>query len=340
MRSGNGRHRRPRQAPAVFVTAGVAGAGIAIPLLGATGAHAADAATWDRVARCESGGMWSADTGNGYYGGLQFTQETWERAGGRDYAPRADLASRSQQITIAEKVLADKGPEAWPSCATDAGLSKDGEPADVNPGSLDLGLDLPDPDPDEGGTPDPHSSPSGGGSREDKDAGEGAGDRGDTGTGSDHGRPDGGESDSGDADGTGSPSPAPDDSGAPRGTTGGSGAHRGGHDAGEATPDETPDPSASSQAGRHRGEPAPDAGHGTSRESGRHASRERHADAKPWPADGDYQVRPGDNLSAIAARHALPGGWQELYDANKGVVGGDPDLILPGQRLVLDDSER
>ncbi|WP_143665945.1 transglycosylase family protein, partial [Streptomyces griseus] len=69
MGSANGRHRRPRQAPAIVVAAGVTGSAIAIPLLGASGAHAAEASTWDRVAECESGGMWSADLGNGYYGG-------------------------------------------------------------------------------------------------------------------------------------------------------------------------------------------------------------------------------------------------------------------------------
>ncbi|WP_234370725.1 transglycosylase family protein, partial [Streptomyces luridiscabiei] len=69
MGSANGRHRRPRQAPAIVVAAGVTGSAIAIPFLGAAGAHAADATTWDRVAECESGGMWSADLGNGYYGG-------------------------------------------------------------------------------------------------------------------------------------------------------------------------------------------------------------------------------------------------------------------------------
>ncbi|WP_309032971.1 transglycosylase family protein, partial [Streptomyces alfalfae] len=73
MLSGNGRHRRPRQAPALVVAAGVTGSAIAIPLLGATGAHAADGAAWDRVAECETGGAWSQNTGNGYYGGLQLS---------------------------------------------------------------------------------------------------------------------------------------------------------------------------------------------------------------------------------------------------------------------------
>ncbi|MEL5960837.1 transglycosylase family protein, partial [Streptomyces sp. CLV115] len=136
MGSANGRHRRPRQAPAIVVAAGVTGSAIAIPLLGASGAHAADATTWDRVAECESGGMWSADLGNDFYGGLQFSQETWKAYGGAAYAERADLASRAQQIAVAEKVLADRGPKAWPSCAVISGLAVDGTLPGVDPGSV------------------------------------------------------------------------------------------------------------------------------------------------------------------------------------------------------------
>lgn len=126
MGSANGRHRRPRQAPAIVVAAGVTGSAIAIPLLGASGAHAADATTWDRVAECESGGAWSADFGNGSYGGLQLSPETWKAYGGEAYAERADLASRAQQIAVAEKVLDARGPKAWPSCAVISGLAADG----------------------------------------------------------------------------------------------------------------------------------------------------------------------------------------------------------------------
>jgi hypothetical protein len=71
---------------------------------------------WDAVARCESGGDWSINTGNGFYGGLQFTPSTWLAFGGADHAPRADLATRKQQIAVAEKVLAEQGPGAWPTC--------------------------------------------------------------------------------------------------------------------------------------------------------------------------------------------------------------------------------
>jgi len=71
---------------------------------------------WSGVAQCESGGNWSINTGNGFYGGLQFTQGTWAAYGGTAYAPRADLASPSSQIAVAEKVLAGQGVGAWPVC--------------------------------------------------------------------------------------------------------------------------------------------------------------------------------------------------------------------------------
>jgi hypothetical protein len=71
---------------------------------------------WDAVARCESGGDWSINTGNGYYGGLQFSPLTWAAYGGLAYAARADLATREEQIAVAEEVLAGQGPGAWPTC--------------------------------------------------------------------------------------------------------------------------------------------------------------------------------------------------------------------------------
>jgi hypothetical protein len=71
---------------------------------------------WDAVAACESGGDWSIDTGNGFYGGLQFTNSTWQAYGGGAYAPQANEASREAQIAIAEKVYAGQGAGAWPVC--------------------------------------------------------------------------------------------------------------------------------------------------------------------------------------------------------------------------------
>lgn len=81
----------------------------------------ASGSIWDRVAACESGGNWHINTGNGFYGGLQFTYSTWLGYGGGAYAPRADLATRDQQIAIAQKVLAGQGWNAWPVCSYKAG---------------------------------------------------------------------------------------------------------------------------------------------------------------------------------------------------------------------------
>ncbi|MBT2447055.1 LysM peptidoglycan-binding domain-containing protein [Streptomyces sp. ISL-43] len=78
---------------------------------------------WDCLADCESGGRWAVDTGNGFYGGLQFWQPTWEEYGGLLFAPRADLATREQQIRVAEDLLGSQGWEAWPVCATRYGLA-------------------------------------------------------------------------------------------------------------------------------------------------------------------------------------------------------------------------
>jgi resuscitation-promoting factor RpfA len=77
---------------------------------------------WDALAACESGGDWSIDTGNGYYGGLQFSSSTWQAYGGGEFASRADLASRDEQITVAERVRSDGGFGAWPTCAGRLGL--------------------------------------------------------------------------------------------------------------------------------------------------------------------------------------------------------------------------
>ncbi|MFJ6486118.1 MULTISPECIES: LysM peptidoglycan-binding domain-containing protein [unclassified Streptomyces] len=78
---------------------------------------------WDCVADCESGGRWSVNTGNGFYGGLQFWQPTWEAFGGLVFAKRADLASRVQQIRVAEEVLGSQGWQAWPVCSKRYGLA-------------------------------------------------------------------------------------------------------------------------------------------------------------------------------------------------------------------------
>ncbi|MDX2563756.1 transglycosylase family protein [Streptomyces sp. TX20-6-3] len=359
MRSGNGRHRRPRQAPAIVVAAGVTGSAMALPLLATGSASAADAATWDRVAECESGGQWSANFGNGMYGGLQFTQDSWERNGGLTYAPSPDLASRAQQIAVAEKALA-KGSTEWATCAPIAGLTNDGTSPGVDPGPASVPKAPTGPVPESNWT---------------------------TGLpGTSEGSPEkaGASTDAKKATGTASPtapatpvsptapvtpttpaSPsvstdpshptvpttpgAPDESLTP--VTPGTPTTPGATAPGGPTDDAS---SATPGTGKHRGDAAPEeAGNpDSSVDSGRHASSGNKLTESPLqksPADaskesdatdsqgksGAYLVRPGDNLSDIAQENELPGGWTALYDANRQTVGLDPDLILPGQALDL-----
>ncbi|MEV0692197.1 transglycosylase family protein [Streptomyces sp. NPDC050388] len=215
-----GRHRRyqPNRINRASLTVTAGGAGVALPLLGTGVAQAADVDTWDKVAACESSDDWDINTGNGYYGGLQFTQSTWEAFGGTRYAPRADLATKDQQIAIAEKVLDGQGPGAWPVCSKRAGLSRGGDTPDIRPTT-------------------------------DRTGGKGAG----------------------------------------RSTVE------------EVKPQHTPQ----SRAGRAE----------------------------------MYTVVRGDTLSGIAAEERVRGGWRGLYEANGAIIGADPDLILPGQRLTLPDGK-
>lgn len=194
-------------------TAVLAGAALLAPLglLAANGnAAAADGGVWDRIAQCESGGNWHINTGNGYYGGLQFAPSTWRAYGGTAYAPTADRASKDQQIAVATKVQRAQGWGAWPTCSARAGAY----------GS------------------------------------------------------------------------------APAASTAGSASST---KAAPSTPAQAPE--------RSSGHP----NRGSSR--------------------GDYTVREGDTLSGIAARHGTT--WQRLYAANRSVIGADPHLIVPGQRLEL-----
>ncbi|WP_406861328.1 transglycosylase family protein [Streptomyces sp. HUAS MG47] len=308
------------------------GSALALPLLAAGSASAADEATWDRVAECESGGLWSADFGNGLYGGLQFTQETWDTYGGTEYAARPDLASRGQQIAVAEKALAAQGAKTWATCAAIVGLNDDGtlkKPADPSTGVLP-------------GTPaDPSASP-------DASANQDGNGKGSEGSQDDEtsGKPEksllpdaagqpGGQSDEGATPATpvtpieGSVTPA-----AP-----GTGKHRG-----EAASENPNEPGESPESGRHAA-PGDDA----TRDAGRldlgetadtDANATKGATGGNADTSGEYVVQPGDNLTQIAAEHELDGGWRALYKANKETVGGDPDLILPGQNLELTDRQK
>ncbi len=123
--------RRDQQRPAhKRRPARAAGAALAIlavsaaALVAAPAARADAGAVWNRVAACESGGRWNINTGNGYYGGLQFSSSTWGGYGGGRYASRADLATRDEQIAVAQRVLYRQGPGAWPVCSIRAGLTK------------------------------------------------------------------------------------------------------------------------------------------------------------------------------------------------------------------------
>src|SRR6185312_14712746 len=134
-----GRHRRPSTARTVALRTATAGALIGGPDLAlAAPASAAPLSVWDSVAQCESTNNWSINTGNGYYGGLQFAQSTWEGYGGLQYAPRADLATKSQQIAVAEKTLAGQGWGAW-ACASMVGAygSPENRDAGASGGSSD-----------------------------------------------------------------------------------------------------------------------------------------------------------------------------------------------------------
>ncbi|MFF8192084.1 transglycosylase family protein [Streptomyces bobili] len=326
MLSGNGRHRRPRQAPALLVAAGVTGTAIAIPLLGATGASAADGTVWDTVAECESGGSWSADTGNGEYGGLALSQEDWEAYGGLEFAERPDLASRNQQISVAQKVLADQGIGAWGTCGLTSGLTKANGAGSVDTGVADDSSD---------------SSVSSGLSDLSKGS---SGSSGSSKPSDPTGESDPSAESSPEGTDSASLSPSSPSSGTPDNSSVSdtpSDVDASASESGDSTPTATPeaDDSAKSlqdegswslvdtgslSSGRHRGPiaeeavPAPDGT--TTASSGRHAA-------------GTYVVREGDSLASIADSLGLDGGWRALYAENKAAIGVDPNNITAGQTL-------
>jgi resuscitation-promoting factor RpfA len=119
------KHSARKSNPVKRRVTGVAVAGVATVAGGlATASNAQASSVWDRVAACESGGNWHINTGNGFYGGLQFSGSTWNGFGGGRYASRADLATKSEQIAVAQRVLATQGPGAWPTCGARAGLTR------------------------------------------------------------------------------------------------------------------------------------------------------------------------------------------------------------------------
>ncbi|KDN82451.1 transglycosylase family protein [Kitasatospora cheerisanensis] len=241
----------------------VGGALLAVPVAGlvtATSASAADVATWDKVAQCESGGNWSINTGNGFYGGLQFTSSTWAAFGGTAYASQANLATKAQQIAVAEKVLASQGPGAWPVCSVKAGLTKGGTPAQVDTSA------------GSSSTSSSSSSKS---------------------TSSNTAKTDSAKSNSTATDNSAKASRSESRAQAPK----------------AATKETT-------------------------------SSAKQDAPKQTWKnksaantAKGSYTVKSGDTLSKIAT--GLGVDWHTLYNNNAGVVGGNPDLIYPGQVLSV-----
>lgn len=160
----SGRHRKPTSsssaknvAKIAFTGAVLGGSGLAL----AGQAMAATDGEWDTVARCESGGNWAINTGNGYHGGLQFSPSTWRSNGGGEYAPSAYMATKEQQIAVAERVLAGQGKGAWPVCGR--GLSGS-TPRNVVAEPAPAPLDAPEvngelPPPPEAPAPAPEAAP-------------------------------------------------------------------------------------------------------------------------------------------------------------------------------------
>ncbi|MFF1442903.1 transglycosylase family protein [Streptomyces sp. NPDC058295] len=333
MLSGNGRHRRPRQAPALLVAAGVTGSAIAIPLLAASGASAADGTVWDKVAQCETGGSWSADEGGGEYGGLSLTQKDWEANGGLDYATSPDLASRSQQIAVAQKVLAAEGIGAWGTCGLTSGLTQENGALSVDTGVADDSSDSSDSSGSSGLSDLSRGLSGSSGSTADDDSSAGSSDS--------------------SADSSGSPSasassPSSSSSAATvdSGTSGGSGGRSDGS-TGASSPTATPGADDSDKyvqdegswslvdtgslgPGKHRGATADEAATksatGTGVDGTAPASAGRHAAAT-------YVVQEGDSLASIADSLGLDGGWRALYAENRGLIGVDPSNIAAGQTL-------
>jgi resuscitation-promoting factor RpfA len=112
-------HFRNATRRTVLRTAVAAAVALGAPVALAGTADAAPSGSWDRIAQCESGGNWSTASGNGYYGGLQFSPATWKAYGG---AGLPHQASKGEQIAVAERVLAAQGWNAWPACSRKMGM--------------------------------------------------------------------------------------------------------------------------------------------------------------------------------------------------------------------------
>lgn len=126
-----GRHSAKNKSIATKFAASTVAVGAAAAIMAPNAAAAPDS-DWDRLAQCESGGNWAINTGNGYHGGLQFNAQTWQAYGGGEFAPTANLATREQQIVVAERTLAQQGWGAWPACSASLGLNSAPTPRDAS----------------------------------------------------------------------------------------------------------------------------------------------------------------------------------------------------------------
>ncbi|PBC76100.1 LysM domain-containing protein [Streptomyces sp. TLI_235] len=349
---GSGRHRRPTQTERAVAVAGVAGAGLAIPLLTATGAHAAPVTTWDAVAQCATAGNWGKAAGNGEYGGLQLDLRTWVAYGGDKFASTPDRASKEEQISVAERVLADRGAKAWGHCATTAGLTGEGKPETVEP-------TVPT-------TPAPTTTTTTTPTERGASAPVFTGMQGRDANGVYWYQVDGqwywttsqeiydyytgpaatapGRSNST----TPTPGQVPTTPPAPgTGTTaptvpGGTTTTAPGTPAPDTTTAPTIDPITGLPVTPAPSTGAPTATDPTTAPTGPAApastsTATEAATATPAPQQTEpatYTVAPGDTLSDISNKNKL-GGWKSVYDGNSGTIGQDPDLIKPGQVLKI-----
>jgi hypothetical protein len=294
----HGRHRKPTPTGNALAKTALAGAVVSAPLVTAGQAQAAPDNVWDQVAQCESGGNWSINTGNGFQGGLQFTQSTWRGFGGTRFAPSANQATREEQIAVAEKVLAGQGWNAWPVCSRKAGArgqsatqrtlqvtapaKKPAAPRTAPPAVATSG-------PRHALIPDHPAAPV-----------------------------------------VPAPRPAPDLAPWSTGPLLASGpiAEPARSPALTALPGVRPLSSVPPPAAPAPTVPAPTV-------PAAPAPAVVPAPAAAVPAvDRTYQVRPGDTLTSIAAAQRVNGGWRALYQTNRAGVP-DANRIRPGQRLNL-----
>lgn len=247
-----------------IITATVTAAG-AIAMI-TPAANAADTATWDALAQCESGGNWNINTGNGFYGGVQFTQQSWNGVG-MSGSPAS--ASKAEQIEAAERLLAVQGWGAWPACSAKLGLSGQANPTYTQPKSqaqpATAQVAQPQAPATQQVTPVTQEQPQ-----------------------------------------AKTPVQAP----AQKSTT--PAVHQP-----VASVPVAPQPAKPTQ-------PAPVAP----------VAAAPTVPATPAAAGASYTVKAGDTLALIAQRQGVKGGWEAIYQANKGTIS-NPNLIFVGQVITL-----